>query len=203
MEATEQPLEAAEGKGESSGDGVQNQSKGSFRRWAIIGHAPRRLRRVSAAPNSQPHSVLLTGGEPGGRQVEAMAHVRLSTRKDAQHTIMWDEPLQLPLQVDGLPAKLVPGHLNLYRFPKVYFNHLRKGKAIVPDRGALFVLERLVLMLLADETLINGDCCCARAHTARPHRAPALRARTAHGAPGSRARIACPRHTPRASRAMG
>ena len=109
-----------------------------------------------------------------GRQMSCEVEVAISGRTDAQHMVTWAEPIGLPvpLQVNGVPATLQPGYCNLYRYPRVYFDHLRKDKAVVPSGSSLFVLEKLLLALLLDEsTLPDGRCYSHRldASGARPH----------------------------------
>ncbi len=83
----------------------------------------------------------------------------ISGRTDAQHTVTWAERIELPLRIDGKPAMLEPGHCNVYRYPRVFFDHLRKDKAVVPSGSSLFVLEKLLLALLLDESECpDGRC---------------------------------------------
>jgi hypothetical protein len=107
-----------------------------------------------------------------GRQLSCEVEVTISGRTDAQHMVTWAEPVGLPVQVNGVPATLQPGYCNLYRYPRVYFDHLRKDKAVVPSGSSLFVLEKLLLALLLNESnLPDGRCYSHRldASGARPH----------------------------------
>ena len=53
-----------------------------------------------------------------------------------QHTITWNAPIELPVQVNGKPALLDPGFCNLYRYPKVYFSSVRQCQRLSPlDEG--------------------------------------------------------------------
>lgn len=118
--------------------------------------------------------VLVPCGAPGGRERKISVSVTVSGRKDAQHTVTWRQRVDMPLQVDGKPAGLPPGHVNLYKYPKVYFEHLRKGKGVVPEPGALYVLEKLLLALLLDTDLCSDGSCFA-------HRLDGSGARPQHG----------------------
>lgn len=72
-----------------------------------------------------------------------------------QHTITWYDTITVPVYINQKPATLAPGSCNLYKYPRVGFEHLREGKAIVPPLEQLFVLEEVVraLVLTADKEL--------------------------------------------------
>ena len=63
-----------------------------------------------------------------GRKVKVDVEIDSS----GQHSLTWAEPIKLPVSVDSKPATRPPGKCNLYMYPKVFFDHLRKGKGVVP-----------------------------------------------------------------------
>ena len=96
------------------------------------------------------------GLSAGAKQITKEVQVTVSAKGEGQHTVTWAETITLPYRVDDVPALLKPGHCNLYRYPKVYFDHIRKGKSVVPAPEALLVLEKVLLALLLD-TVGNSD----------------------------------------------
>ena len=82
--------------------------------------------------------------------------VPVSLDRSGQHTVRWNEPIKLPLMVNGKASVLPSGACNLYKYPKVFFDHLRKGKAIAPPLEQLFVLEELVRARPPPERLTQG-----------------------------------------------
>jgi len=121
-------------------------------------------------PDEGRHTVLVPCGD--GRP-PVKVNISMSPEKVGQHTIAWSEEVALPYRVDSKHAVLAPGRCNLYKYPKVFFDHVRKGKIMVPPPEALFVLERIVLSLLLEEA-DDGVADYA-------HRADGVGARPQHG----------------------
>ena len=120
------------------------------------------------------HTVLVPFRAPDGQlSCEIEVEVTLSGRTDAQHSVTWAKPIRLPFPINGKPATLQPGYCNLYRYPRVYFDHLRKDKAVVPSVSSLYVLEKLLLALLLeeDDSMPDRRCFARRLDGAgaRPH----------------------------------
>lgn len=101
---------------------------------------------VGVSPPDCKHT--LTASVKCGKHV---VQARLSHDGSFQHTVKWAETIKLPVLINGKPAVLLPGEVNLYKYPKVEFTHLRKGKAIVPSLEALYVVEELLRACLLDE----------------------------------------------------
>jgi len=58
----------------------------------------------------------------------------------------------LPALIDGRRAELPPGSCNLYRYPRVCLEHVRKDREVIPALEQLYVLEELVsALILAEE----------------------------------------------------
>jgi hypothetical protein len=108
-----------------------------------------RTRKVAAIPPSPKITAVIKCGQ---REVCA----EISVDSSAQHTIKWTEPISLPVSVDGKPATLLPGSCNMYKYPKTFFDHLRKGKGVAPPTEQLYVLEELMSALLLDKDEVHG-----------------------------------------------
>lgn len=100
-----------------------------------------------------------------------------------QHTLRWEIPIELPQRVDGKPAVLPPGSLNLYRYPRAFYDHLRKGKASVPSVPELYVIEKILYALI---TTGSAD----ERHTAFAHRRDGAGATPLHALLVSNTKIA-------------
>jgi len=83
--------------------------------------------------------------------------VSLSPPFDGRHTISWDEPIELPLAINGERALLPAGECNLFKYPMVQLKSMREGKLTAPHLPAFYVLDQLLLALLLDEAG-NGYC---------------------------------------------
>lgn len=150
---------------------------GSSRRWGIgqLGHS-RCLPPIGPMPQTT-ISVLVPCGD-GLPSITAT--VKCSDAHEPQHTVTWDEPIELPVRVNGKAALLEPGFCNLYRYPKVYFGSLRKGVGKVPPIEALYVLEKMLLALLLD--MHGADALDSKGDPLDyAHRLDAVGARPQHG----------------------
>lgn len=110
-------------------------------------------KRVAAMNTSRSYHATIT--LDSGVRIDATVSMSVSPLVNGgQHTLTWNNPIALPVAIDRKPATLPPGSCNLYRYPKVFFDHLRQGKAITPPSEQLFVLDELVktLVLHANES---------------------------------------------------
>lgn len=128
------------------------------------------------SPDEDVGSATITASIPCGPTAAHHHTVKviISGQDEAQHILSWHGCIQLPMFIDGEPATLQAGYCNLYKFPKIYFKHLRKGKGVVPEPAGLFVLEKLLLALLVDEKAtpsglsceqLRAPCCCCMTET--------------------------------------
>ena len=104
------------------------------------------LKKVAPVdPSNQPITAVLEP-LPGKKVV-----VPITLDSSGQTTIKWVEPITLPVSINGKPAVLPPGSANLYKYPRVQFEHVRKGKEVIPPVEQQFVLEELVQRLVLSD----------------------------------------------------
>ena len=119
---------------------------------AVKSSSPAPLRKVKPVVNVSEEALIARIEALPGRITQA--HLELD--RSGQHTLTWRKPVRLPVTIDRKPALLPPGTCNLYKYPRVFFDGLRKGKAIIPPLEQLYVLEEIVRALILDENDVTG-----------------------------------------------
>lgn len=133
-------------------------SKPHVKRQGTIGRMLTPKRKIKVGASAQVPNVV-AHIECGSRTVRADVSIFLSVA--GQHLVAWAKPIELPVTVNGKQAVLQPGQCNLYKYPKVGFEHLRKNKDVVPSTESQYVLEEMLkAMILTDD---EANCIAHRA----------------------------------------